>query len=69
MGDNEHVQPSSSLPACVMARELKILETNLKIEESILCGRYIVAQMTHLKWRSAGIGSYPQWQAKEPQGR
>ena len=22
-----------------------------------------------LKWRSSVIGSYPQWQAKEPQGR
>ena len=23
----------------------------------------------HLKWRSSVIGSYPQWQVKEPQGR
>ena len=23
----------------------------------------------HLKWRTSVIGSYPQWQAKEPQGR
>ena len=35
MGDNEHVQPRSRLPACIMVRELKILETNLKFEENI----------------------------------
>ena len=35
MGDNGHLQPSSRLPACIMARELKILETNLKFEEII----------------------------------
>ena len=23
----------------------------------------------HLKWLSTGIGCYPQWQAKDPQGR
>ena len=23
----------------------------------------------HLKWRTSVIGPYPQWQAKEPQGR
>ena len=33
MGDNGHLQPSSRLPACIIARELKILETNLKFEE------------------------------------
>ena len=35
MGDNGHLQPCSRLPACIMARELKILETNLKFEEII----------------------------------
>ena len=35
MGDNGHLQPSSHLPACIMAGELKILETNLKSEEII----------------------------------
>ena len=23
----------------------------------------------HIKWQSSVIGSYPQWQVKEPQGR
>ena len=35
MGDNGHLQPSSRFPACIMAGELKILETNLKSEEII----------------------------------
>ena len=35
MGDNGHLQPLSRLPACIMAREFKILETNLKSEEII----------------------------------
>ena len=30
MGDNGHLQISSRLPACIMAGELKMLETNLK---------------------------------------
>ena len=35
MGDNGHLQPSSHLPECIIAGELKILETNLKSEEII----------------------------------
>ena len=35
MGDNGHSQPCSRLPACIMAGELKILETNLNSEEII----------------------------------
>ena len=35
MGDNGHLQPWSRLPAFMMARVLKILETNLKSEEII----------------------------------
>ena len=34
-GDNGYLQPWSHLPACIMAREIKILETNLKFEEII----------------------------------
>ena len=36
MGDNGHFQPCSRLPACIMAIGLKVLETNLKSEESIM---------------------------------
>ena len=35
IGDNGHLQPWSHLPACIMAGELKISETNLKSEEII----------------------------------
>ena len=35
MGDNGHLQPWSRLQACIMAGELKILETNLKSGEII----------------------------------
>ena len=35
MGNNGHLQPWSRLPACIMARGLNILETNLKFEEII----------------------------------
>ena len=32
-------------------------------------GRYIVLSEDHLERWSSGIGSCPQWQAKEPQGQ
>ena len=35
MGNNGHLQPSSCFPACIMAGELKTLETTLKSEEII----------------------------------
>ena len=35
MGDNGHLQPQHHLPACIMAGEPKILETNLNSEEII----------------------------------
>ena len=35
MGDNGHLQPSSRFPGCIMARELKILATNLQSQEII----------------------------------
>ena len=35
MGDNGHLQLWSRLPACIMAKEIKILETNLKFEEML----------------------------------